>query len=70
MNYPKTIMKKKELIEMGFPEELLLRASKEKGQTFAFKVNPLASNSPLMFDTEGFSKWVEKQCKLTSMAGV
>ena len=70
MDYPKQVMKKGELIKMGFPEEFLLRASKEKGQTFAFKLNPLASNSPLMFDTTGFEKWRITQAKLTSMAGV
>ena len=70
MNYPKQIMKKGELVKMGFPEEFLLRASKEKGQTFAFKMNPLASNSPLLFDTAGFEKWRIGQAKLTSTTGV
>lgn len=67
MDYPKEIMRKTELMEMGFPEELLLRASREKGQTFAFKLNPLARNSPLLFDTVGFEKWRMKQCSLCTI---
>lgn len=67
MEYPKPVMKKTELMELGFPEDTLLRASREKNQTFAFKANPLAKNSPLLFDTAGFEKWRLTQCKLTLM---
>lgn len=69
MEYPKKVMKKTELMEIGFPEEMLLRASREKGQTFAFKMNPLAKNSSLLFDTDGFEKWRLQQVKLSMMAG-
>ena len=69
LEYPKKVMKKTELIELGFPEEMLLRASREKGQTFAFKMNPLAKNSPLLFDTTGFERWRLQQVKLSMMAG-
>lgn len=63
MQYPKAVMNKKEMIKLGFPEALLLRASMEQGQTFAFKANPLSRTSPLLFDTEGFEKWRLKQAK-------
>lgn len=67
MDYPKAIMRKTELMDLGFPEDMLLRASREKNQTFAFKLNPLAKNSPLLFDTAGFEKWRMQQVKLSMM---
>lgn len=67
MEYPKSIMRKTELMALGFPEKMLLRASREKNQTFAFKENPLSKSSPLLFDTAGLDKWLQKQAKLTTM---
>lgn len=61
MEYPNKMMRKKELLEMGFPEELLDRAYREKGQTFAYKISPTKKNSPIMFDTAGFERWRLKQ---------
>lgn len=68
MEYPKKIMRMTELVRMGFPEEMLRHAVQEKGQTFAWKNNPLARNSPLLFDTEGFEKWRLNQAKTTTKA--
>lgn len=67
MEYPSKIMRKTELVALGFPEKMLLRASREKNQTFAFKMNPFAKNSPLLFDTAGFERWRIQQVRLTSM---
>ncbi len=65
MEYPKKIMRKKELEKLGFPERLLLRAAMERGQTFAFRQDPGKKTSPWLFDTEGFAKWIAKQAKAT-----
>ena len=43
MKYPKKIMKKTELEALGFPEEYLLRVFRMKGQTVAWKMNPVKS---------------------------
>ncbi len=57
MKYPKPIMRKSELMEMGFPEECLMTAYRSLGQNFAHKINPTKVNSAIIFDTEGFEKW-------------
>ena len=61
MEYPKKNMRRTELLKMGFPEELLDRAYREMGQTFAYKISPTKKNSPIMFDTAGFERWRLKQ---------
>lgn len=61
MEYPNKMMRKKELLEMGFPEEFLDRAYREKGQTFAQKISPMKRNSAIVFDTVEFEKWRLKQ---------
>ena len=58
--FPKPVMRAKELMEMGFPYELLRRAYGTRGQRFAMKLHPEKTNSPLVFFTEGFSQWLEK----------
>ena len=68
MEYPKKVMRMTELVKMGFPEETLRKATMEKGQTFAWKNNPKARNSPLMFDTTEFEKWRQRQAKTTTQA--
>lgn len=57
MEYAKPVMRMTALVKMGFPEEYLLMAYRSRGQTFAWKMNPTKSNSPILFDTEGFEKW-------------
>lgn len=61
MQFPKKFMRKQELVKMGFPEAMLLRAYRERGQSFARKADPLKTNSPIVFDTDGLGKWWEKQ---------
>ena len=68
MKYPKEIMRKSELAEMGFPEEFLDRAYRFKGQDFAQKIDPSKRNSPLIFDTEGLEEWRKRQIKMEQMA--
>lgn len=63
MNYPKPVMRKAELIEMGIAEAFLDRAFRAKGQTFAWKATN-KRNSPILFDTEGFEKYRLTQCGL------
>ena len=69
MFYPKPFMRLKELHKMGIPKEFLLEAYRTKGQTFAQKINPLKSNSPIIFDTDGFEKWRISRCKVEN-AGI
>lgn len=62
MKYPKPIMRKTELMkQLGFPEELLDRAYRQKGQDFAQKINPAKRGSPIIFDTAKFEKWRMEQ---------
>ena len=68
MKYPKEIMRKSELVEMGFPEEFLDRAYRCRGQTFAQKIDPTKKNSPLIFDTGGFEQWRLDQIKMEQHA--
>lgn len=71
MVYPKELMRKKELLELGFPESYIDRAIAAPGQRFAFKVNPSKKNSPYIFDTPKFEKWrkedEEQQIKARKM---
>lgn len=62
MQYAKKIMKLRELMrEYGFSEQYLQRAYRSPGQTFATKINPMAKNSPIIFDTDGFERWRQKE---------
>ena len=58
------IVKRSYLLSRGYPGTLLDRAYHEKGQRFAFKMNPLKKNSPILFNLDGFEKWVQKQCAM------
>jgi hypothetical protein len=60
MKFPKPVMKTGELVAMGFTREYLRRAYGTRGQRFATKINPAHSNSAILFDTAGFSAWMEK----------
>lgn len=57
MKYPSPVMKLKELVQLGFPEEFLLNAYRTKGQDFAQKISPTKRNSPIIFDTEKFEEY-------------
>lgn len=61
MEYPKAIMRRKELVEMGFPYELLDRAYRAPGQKFAQKINPYKKTSAVIYDTAEFEKWRSKE---------
>ena len=64
MEYPKQIMKISELKKMGFSEPFLLEAYRDPRQTFATKMNPFKSNSPIIFDTTELDKWISKKIKI------
>ena len=64
LEYPKEVMKTSELVEMGFPEKMLLNAYRVKGQTFAQKSDPAKRNSPIIFFTKQFEKWREEQQRI------
>lgn len=68
MEYPKPIMKRSELLKMGFPEEFLDRAYRVRGQTFAVKLNPMKQNSPIIFQTEEFEQWRQKDAQTQERA--
>ena len=63
MTYPKKIMKVSELQALGFSATDLRAAYRIPGQKFAWKMNPYKSNSHLVFDTEEFEKFREKQAR-------
>lgn len=65
MEFPKAIMRRSELQEMGFPERLLDRAFADPTQKFAFRQQPLRQNSAILFDTSGFGKWLAKQVEIS-----
>lgn len=58
MEYPKKIMRRRELEEMGFGKEYLMRIFREYGSPVAWKMNPHSKrrNSPIMFNTEELAK--------------
>ena len=68
MEYPKAMMKIKELMDMGIPESILMNAYREKGQNFAQKIDPKRSNSPIVFDTAEFDKWRMKMQRAENKA--
>ena len=60
MEYPQKIMKLTQLVKEGFPKEFLMDAFRDPEQDFAWKINPLAPNSPILFDTEAFERYRAK----------
>lgn len=68
MEYPKPLMRKKELIKMGLPPQYLNRAIAAPGQTFAFKLDPTKKTSPYIFDTQKFEKWRAKDTETQNKA--
>lgn len=44
--------------------EFLRRAYGDKNQRFATKLDPMKSNSPIIYDTEGLWIWWQKQIEL------
>lgn len=68
MEYPKPMMRLKELMAMGIPESMLMNAYREKGQNFAQKIDSKRSNSPIVFDTAEFDKWRMKMQRAENKA--
>ena len=60
MEFPKPVMRLTALVEMGFPQEYLMRIYRTKGQTIARKINPNKEKSPIIFDTKGLEDWWNK----------
>lgn len=64
MTYPKQIMTIKELQELGFSKEYLKSLYRRKGQTFAWKMDPLRQSSTILFDTEKLEKYIQSCIRL------
>mgnify|MGYP000236026180 FL=1 len=65
MDYPKPLMRKSELIAIGFSERYLERVFRTPGQKVAHKINPGKINSPLVFDTFELEKFRQKEMRLS-----
>lgn len=61
MNYPKKVMRIKELVSMGFSESFLRELYLRRNQKIAWK-NSAGKNSPIYFDTEELEKIRKSQC--------
>lgn len=68
IEYPKPVMRLTALMEMGFPEEMLLNAYRTKGQKFAQKMTPGKKKSPIIFYTAEFEKWRMQQQEMENQA--
>lgn len=62
MDYPKPIMKKTELVKMGFAAGYLMRIYREVGAPVAWKMNPGSKhgNSPILFNTQELEKVIAR----------
>lgn len=63
MEYIGKIMSFQELRQMGFPRKYLERAYHSKNNTFAFKEDPAKPKSTILFDTDEFEHWRQKEIK-------
>ena len=61
MEYPKSVMRMSELIQMGFSKNWLLRVYRRRNQTIAWKISP-KHNSPMLFDTQELEKIRLAEC--------
>lgn len=61
--FPKRFMRQQELLRMGIDKSLLDRARAERGQRFIMKLDPLKQNSPILVDTEGLARWMDREMK-------
>lgn len=57
LEYPKPVMKVYELMELGLAREFLIQAFHSPKQNFAWKMNPMAKNSPILFETNGLEEY-------------
>lgn len=63
MEYPKQVMRLRELMKLGFPEEFLMNAYRNKEQRFAWKMDMTRKNSPIIFDTSGLEEYRLQQIR-------
>lgn len=65
MTYPKPFMTIEEMAKFtGLSKKYLMEVYRRKDNNFAGKLNPALRNSPIVFDTEKFDQWREKQIKM------
>ena len=65
MTYPKPFMSVDEMVEFtGLTRDYFMEIYRRKDNNFAGKLNPAARNSKIIFDTEKFDQWREKQIKM------
>ena len=62
MTYPKAVMTKKELMEMGWLEEDLMTIFRRRDD-IAWKAGSGGKTSPICFDTEKLEKYRKARCK-------
>ena len=65
MDYPKKIMSKKELLELGESEAFLTWVCTRRNQRAAWKKNPNKQTSAWQFDTAELEKMRAKACRLS-----
>lgn len=68
IKYPKPVMSRTELEELGIPRGLLELAYADPKQDFAQKVDPTRKHSKILFITEGFETWRQKRQELERKA--
>lgn len=68
IKYPKPIMSRSELMELGIPRGMLEIAYADPNQTFAQKVNPANPHSKVVYITEGFEAWRKKRFEMEMKA--
>ena len=68
IKFPKDVMKRSELLEMGFPKAFLDRAHAEGD--FSLKTNSAnpSSNSTIIYYTKGLQKWIDQHSKAEKAA--
>ena len=57
-------MRLSELRKMGFPETYLMNVYFDQSQNFAWKMDVRKQNSPILFETEKFEEYRQKQIKI------
>lgn len=62
MKYPKPVMKKSQLMKMGFTEEWLMYVFRIRTDRKIAWKSGFKSNSPILFDTEELEKLRKDSC--------
>ena len=61
MQYPKKVMRVRQLVAMGYPKEGLMEIYRLGIKKIAWK-NGSGKNSPILFDTDELEKYRKAQC--------